>query len=245
MSDRRVQLWDLSTPNCPEIPNKHFSRSDLIFGVAFSPDGKMLAAASADGTVVVWEVDNPVHTKEFALGTPMFSVAFSPDGKRLAASAADGTAYLWNVGNWDQRNLSSREGTVGQVSFSPDGAMVVANADRDARAIVAKLDVQGEFVSIGAGRSLFGVAFSPDSNYLLTGSNLDGHVRIWIIGNDQLTKIDRNELLKEGLMRISLHDLNLNERECVLLRTMGIPIFDLAEKDQLDSVDCAFPLLVP
>ena len=71
-----------------------------MFGVAFSPNGKLLAAASGDGTVAVWDInspDQPLFDKPVGNGKPMYAVAFSPDGKTLAATGAEGSGYLWDV----------------------------------------------------------------------------------------------------------------------------------------------------
>jgi WD40 repeat protein/transcriptional regulator with XRE-family HTH domain len=161
-----------------------------VSAVAFSPDGKLLAAAYGDGYVRLW---NPVTGQ--AVGTPLpadtgpdggvFSVAFSPDGKLLAAAEADGYVRLWNpvTGQAVGAPLPADTGPVGgvnEVAFSPDGKLLAAV---DGGGYVwlwnpaTRQAVGAPFLAVANG-GVNGMTFSPDGKLLATADG-DGTVRLW------------------------------------------------------------------
>ncbi len=76
----------------------------MVESVAFSQNGRLLAAGSTDGTVQLWDTADPRRPKVLATlqtteGAQAFSVAFSRDGLTLAVASADRTVWLWVLAN--------------------------------------------------------------------------------------------------------------------------------------------------
>jgi len=103
--------------------------SDKIMTVTFSPDGAMLATASAGGTARIWSKDGtPLSILKHTGG--LTNISFSPDSQMLLSASTDKMVRLWNVDGTLLKTLKGNKDAVWSASFSPDGkAIASASAD--------------------------------------------------------------------------------------------------------------------
>jgi WD40 repeat protein len=66
-----------------------------VVGVAFSPDGRLLATSSADRTARIWEVTSGQERTRVTHDNTVWGVAFSPHSRLLATGSMDKTARIW------------------------------------------------------------------------------------------------------------------------------------------------------
>ena len=157
--------------------------TDTVWGVAFAPDGHLLATTSYDRTVRLW---NP--TTGEPVGDPLtdhtgsvWGVAFAPDGQLLATASTDGTVRLWNPTTGTQVGdpLTGHTSVVWGVAFAPDGQLVATTShDGTVRLWNPTTGTQVGDPLTGHTSVVYGVAFAPDGHLLATTSH-DGTVRLW------------------------------------------------------------------
>ncbi|WP_246162571.1 WD40 repeat domain-containing protein [Brasilonema sennae] len=112
-----------------------------FLGTSFSPDGKILATASGDKTVKLWDTATLKEIKTLSGHTDaVVGTSFSPDGKMLATASYDNTVKLWDTATLKEiKTLSGHTDAVVGTSFSPDGK-ILATASFDKTVRLWRLD---------------------------------------------------------------------------------------------------------
>jgi len=175
--DGEVKFFDADAKQIGEVKNGH---SDTVFGVAFSPDGKLLAACAADKFVKVFEVPTGKFVKSFEGHTHhVMGVGWTPDGKKIASCGADNFVKVWDYEKGEKlRDLPGHAKQVTQLAFvGKTPQFLTVSGDATVRLWNAE---NGGNVRQYAGATdfLYAVAASADGAVVAAGGE-DGVVRIY------------------------------------------------------------------
>jgi WD40 repeat protein len=136
-----IQLWELPSGRAIAELEGHNS---FVWNVAFSPNGDRLASASADNTIILWDLETgqPIGQQLTNHGGPVRRLDFSPDGSLLASGGFDNLVFLWDVETEQALGgpLVTHPNNVLGVDISPDGKRL-ASASQDGSIVISEIDL--------------------------------------------------------------------------------------------------------
>jgi RNA polymerase sigma factor (sigma-70 family) len=125
-----MRIWDLASDK-PLLPDEEAHHGD-VYCVAVSARG-VVATASEDGTVRLWDLATGAHRLRLGHGTKMVrAVAFAPDGRTLASSGLDDTVRLWDADTGREIYRLAGHGALGgyrALGFTPDAKRLLSWGD--------------------------------------------------------------------------------------------------------------------
>lgn len=196
------------------LPAQHQVKSfvahdSTVTGLAFSPDGKLLASASSDSTAKIWNAQTgELMSTVTPFDKEIWDVAFSPDGNFLAVSSLTQVAIVNPKTGVPLYFLKGKEVGwqvgfdlgVGHIDFSPDGTRL-AVANLDGTPAVVDLSTRAVIRTFSGNEAICKtVDLSPDGRLLAVGCD-DGVVRVWDAATGKL----EYEHIQPGEIWLGIH----------------------------------------
>jgi WD40 repeat protein len=144
-----------------------------VRAVAVAPDGSLVAAATSDRQVRVWELPARKQWVACKLAAPVSEIAFAPDGRRLATLSSG--LELWDV-RQSERLRTLRDISAFQMAYAADGTLAVAG--HRLRLLAAETLNVGPAAAEQAGWLNTCVAFSRDGALVAAGDTA-GNLWVW------------------------------------------------------------------
>ncbi len=194
--DFAVHIWDVASGEAIGILGGH---SGIVWDVAFSPDGQLLASASSDGTAIIWDWRNGDILKTLNFPDQVGSVSFSPDGQTLAVGGLDDLqnlkAAIWtfSTSTWEPLLKIPEYVNITAMTYSPNGRMLIGGgASRNVQ--VWRTSDGTSIFTLNHAHQVLSAAVSPDSSIAATGTCAktlneqctEGSVWLWDLSTGRL-----------------------------------------------------------
>ncbi|NER83361.1 MAG: hypothetical protein F6K42_28175, partial [Leptolyngbya sp. SIO1D8] len=168
-----VHVWDRDRNTVATLD----ADQNTLFGFDYSPNGQMIAAVGANGTVQLWSATGELLHNLKGHVLQAWDASFSPDSQQLAAIAEDGSVRIWTIEGELIHTLQSDEERGLRIAFSPDGQqLVAARGDGSLQIWSAEGNLLHEIDAHDA--AVFGLSVSPDGQFFVSSST-DLTAKLW------------------------------------------------------------------
>jgi serine/threonine protein kinase/WD40 repeat protein len=194
--ESEVRVWDVATGKLVLTLPVAFGEDTTA--VAFSPDGKSLAAAgpvsAAHDELHVWECES--GRRRFTIQGPFrghhVHLAFSPDGSRITCAGGDPRVGLWDAASGKELALfRGHASSVCAVAFSRDGRRLLS-ADATESIKVWDAHPRADALILNPERRSFCTVVSPDAQRIATAAGVAMEVKVWDLAGKQLRALKRS-----------------------------------------------------
>ncbi|KAJ5759494.1 hypothetical protein N7520_006650 [Penicillium odoratum] len=185
--ESEVPLWVLQMPRVddrwsPELQTLEDHES-IVKVIAFSPNGRLLASASWEFPVILWDPKTGAIQQRLETKCPTTSVAFSRDSRLVAAGLLDGQVRIWDIATSNMLYNLQDSKRVWSVAFSPKEQLLATGSSDH---IIKLWNIEKGILRTtltGHSKSVRSVAFSPDGMILASGSD-DHTIKHWNLASD-------------------------------------------------------------
>lgn len=195
------------------VPLRFKGHTGVVSTVRFSPDGKHMASASEDKSVIVWNDAEPKIAARLEGHTNLVStIAWSPDGRQLASGSWDQSVRVWDVEAAESiATLTAHNSELMSLAFSPDG-LLMASAAKEGPILLWKTEDFSQAGELARPESdgAIDLTFSPDGRTLAAACVEPGIVlwnvaerkptRKWVAGTKGTVRI---RFIREGTQLVA------------------------------------------
>ena len=182
--------------------------AEVVRAVAFSADGKWIAAAGGwpgkKGEVKLWDVAKREVVRSFeGHGDSIYAVAFSPDGRTIATSSYDKLIKIWDAGSGKEiRTLKDHIDAVYALAFTPDGKRLVSGgADRTIK-IWNPETGERLYTLSDPTDGVNTIALDPAGGRV-AAAGLDKTIRVWSLGEKSGTLINTLIAHEDAILKLA------------------------------------------
>jgi len=207
-ADKTVTVWKVATRQIRHVyTDLAVSQTSHGWGpwaLAFSPDGRYLAAGDGLGSnhsgasgrceIKIWDLQTDRLAQTLAHDGPLSSLAFSPDGTLLASGGQDNRVKMWRVEGWKAAYTihgPDKQSETGQsvfaLAFAADGHTLAIGGDAGTILLVDPRSGLPRFSLHGHTDTVRGLDFTPDGKTLVSMSS-DNSVRCWDLASRRETQ---------------------------------------------------------
>lgn len=162
--------------------------SDVVYALAFSPDGRRMATASDDQTIQIHEVPTGKLLQKLSGHTDqIYVLSFGPNGEKLVAASQDKAVVVWDLQTAKPQYWRGHSDVVVGVTWSRGGKYIASASDDTTVRIWDATSGEASHTLTGHKDMVNTVAFSPDEKYLASGS-YDNTVKIWNVSHGSLLR---------------------------------------------------------
>lgn len=179
VNPHRVTIFELATGR--PVRSLAGDKPDWFYSVAWSPDGKWIAAGTDGGEAVVWDARSDEIVFQWSEQTrPVHMLLFSRDGKRLYLSDNRNTVYCRNMADGKLTLRRQFNDPFIRFAVNSDETWIAVTGIPEVRLcdLTNQVGSRSVIELPGHQRPVRGVAFLPDDEYVVTAA-LDGTVRVW------------------------------------------------------------------
>ena len=171
--------------------NRFENHRGIVNQVSFGPNGEMIASASGDGTLRLWNIDGKELEVIWEHRSRLLNTSFSPNGKIIASVGEDRFVRLWTLGGQEIITLARHKEPITSLEFSPDGTSIISSGEDG---LIKLWNLDGSVIRTIKGHNgkVKSATFSPNGR-MIASSGEDGFIKLWNFDGQEIIKIKDNQ----------------------------------------------------